>query len=307
MIWAVLGKGTAHLRLRDSGASRLAVATSGRSRIKDVPRPIRFREDEDLGLLVRMWVNGAGPYTFAIDTGAGATILSSRVASETRVSIDRRQSFKISGLSGIGNPTFYQKAFVSSLAIGDESNYVSTRGAIILTDHLPAGIDGILDPTEIYWPLGYTIDIANGEMSAFDPYANPLRSSDDEALDGTVVQWLLAANDRRPFVRLADGRRALLDTGSRFGLLVPVSGEVSDARNEERNEPDAARDLAGGGLHVRKVAPTTVRIGALVLRRVPTNLLNTDADAPVLLGRQALRPFHLTFDPVNRLIRLAPE
>jgi hypothetical protein len=36
--------------------------------------PIRFREDRNAGLLVNGWLNGAGPFTFAIDTGAGASL-----------------------------------------------------------------------------------------------------------------------------------------------------------------------------------------------------------------------------------------
>jgi len=41
-----------------------------------VPQPIRFREDRDRGLLVEAWINGSGPYVFAIDTGAGTSIVS---------------------------------------------------------------------------------------------------------------------------------------------------------------------------------------------------------------------------------------
>src|SRR5260370_27918341 len=39
---------------------------------RGIPRPATFREIPGRGLLVRIWVNGAGPFTFAIDTGAGA-------------------------------------------------------------------------------------------------------------------------------------------------------------------------------------------------------------------------------------------
>ncbi|HYE13361.1 MAG TPA: hypothetical protein VD968_02845, partial [Pyrinomonadaceae bacterium] len=41
-----------------------------------LPSPVAFRESEGRGLLVEVWVNGRGAYTFALDTGAGATILS---------------------------------------------------------------------------------------------------------------------------------------------------------------------------------------------------------------------------------------
>jgi len=43
--------------------------------------PIRFREDRNAGILVNGWVNGAGPFTFAIDTGAGASLITTKVVS----------------------------------------------------------------------------------------------------------------------------------------------------------------------------------------------------------------------------------
>src|SRR5258707_7632835 len=50
-----------------------------------VPGPVSFREVTGRGLIVRTWINSAGPYNFAIDTGAGATLLSQRVADEAPV------------------------------------------------------------------------------------------------------------------------------------------------------------------------------------------------------------------------------
>jgi hypothetical protein len=45
----------------------------------------------------------------------------------------------------------------------------------------------------------------------------------------------------------------------------------------------------------------------MALRNVPTDILyGVGAGAPILLGRDALRPFRLTFDPLNRLIQIAP-
>src|SRR4051812_45374768 len=49
-----------------------------------LPAPVNFRETGGRGLLVKTWVNGAGPFTFAIDTGAGATLLSPRAAGDAR-------------------------------------------------------------------------------------------------------------------------------------------------------------------------------------------------------------------------------
>jgi hypothetical protein len=64
----------------------------------------------------------------------------------------------------------------------------------------------------------------------------------------------------------------------------------------------------GGSVSTRRVAPRTVSIGALELRGVPTDMISGAAsDAPVLLGLNALRPFRLRFDPLHRLIEIAPS
>ena len=114
---------------------------------------------------------------------------------------------------------------------------------------------------------------------------------------------------RRPFVRLDNGRRALIDTGSGFGLAlhegVARSFGVASALGRERA---GVRDLGRGHVAARRVAPVTVQVGGLQLRRIPTDLLfGASTDAPVILGRDALHPFQLTFDPVHRLIRIAPR
>jgi hypothetical protein len=67
-------------------------------------------------------------------------------------------------------------------------------------------------------------------------------------------------------------------------------------------------DLGRGRVGARRIAPATVHVGPMVLRNVPTDLLSgASAGSPVLLGRDALRPFELTFDPVNRLVRFLPR
>src|SRR5687768_11575661 len=45
-----------------------------------IPRTVFFNEVSGRGLLVKLWINGLGPYTFVLDTGAGASIVSARVA-----------------------------------------------------------------------------------------------------------------------------------------------------------------------------------------------------------------------------------
>ena len=283
-------------------ATPAALAAAQRSSAFNIPRPAYFREVPGRGLLVALWINGRGPYNFVIDTGAGATIVSSRVASEASLSVMPNRSNKIAGLSGILSTTTATEAKLKSIAIGDRDNLLPATGTVLVADIFPSDIDGLLDPTESYWPLGYVIDFPGRQLSAFDPRVNPLRSS-YEPDGGAVVPWARDSYGRRPYVLLDDGQRALLDTGSEFGLALSDNSPYD--RRSSSNRP--VRDVGGGTISARRVAPTTVAIGSLALRGVPTDLVTgTERGAPVLLGRAALRPFRISFDPISRLIEIAP-
>jgi predicted aspartyl protease len=272
-----------------------------------LPRAVRLSESSGHGLLVSTWINGAGIYSFAVDTGAGATIISDRVARAAGVAFGRGSATVVSGMSGAGSVAG-REASVRSLAIGDENNLLPSTGMVVVTGGLPPDIDGVLDPTEAFWPLGYSIDMRRGEISAFDPRTTPVRMSDAPP-DGAVVRWLFESGSRRPFVMLDGGRRALIDTGSGFGLAVSeTAARAMGIPGQTGRDRDGVRDIAGGRITARRVAPATVQIGALVLRRVPTDVLSGVVDgSPVLLGRDALQPFYLSFDPLHRLILIAPE
>ncbi|HEX8283099.1 MAG TPA: aspartyl protease family protein [Pyrinomonadaceae bacterium] len=286
--------------------SRLGQEEAGR-RTAALPAPVSFRESEGRGLLVRTWVNGAGPFTFAIDTGAGATILSQRAAAEARVQVEAGgRGIEIGGLSGARSGGA-QKAFVRTIALGARENGVPARGLFVVAPGLPSDVDGILDPSEIFANVGFIIDIPAGRLSFFDPRSQGLRAGDTPR-GGAVVPWLTEGGARRPFVMLAEGRRALIDTGSGFGLAVnETAARALGVLVTEGRQRRGARDLGGGEVSAKRVRAATVSIGPLVLRGIPTDLLlRAEKGAPVILGRDALRPFRLSFDPVNRLVMLDP-
>ncbi|HSP62039.1 MAG TPA: retroviral-like aspartic protease family protein [Pyrinomonadaceae bacterium] len=258
-----------------------------------------FREVPGRGLLIRTWVNGAGPFSFAIDTGAGATLLSTRVVDEGQVQIRNARRASIAGLSGVSVSA--TAATIRSLAIGDRENYLPAKGLAMITSGLPRDIDGVLDPTESFAPLGYVIDIPRHEISAFDSHELSLRT-DKQSAEGAVVPWLRESHGRRPFVQLDNGDRALLDTGSNLGLAIRDLSPGS-----QRISGYAVRDVGGGSVSARRGRPTTVAVGSLTLRNIPTDLISgAEVGAPVLLGLNALRPFRLRFDPVHRLIEITP-
>jgi predicted aspartyl protease len=299
----------AHAIRQTSSSHRIArsPSTSTRTSAQRIPALARFSEVEGRGLVVKAWINDEGPFDFVIDTGAGSTILSTRVAQAARVAIASNSTVNLSGLSGTRGAA--HEASVRSIAMGESRNYLPGRGSIIVADSLPTDIDGVLDPSETFYPLGYVIDFYAEALRAFNPHVEPLTHNDVTA-GGDVVEWLTDGATRRPFVSLEGGRRALIDTGSGLGLgFTPEAARalgILGARGRGR-EGDV-RDLGRGRVGASRIAPATVRIGALVLRGVPTDLLNGASDAaPIILGRDALRPFALTFDPVSRLIRFAPR
>lgn len=307
-MWAAPFQGAAHSSVRPTTRAFAFAGPKLRpGALAGLPRSVSFREVDGLGLLVRAWVNGVGPYTFAVDTGAGGTILSRRVANEARIPLSGKRPVRIGGLSGAGTVVGFE-ATLGSLAVGEAQNVLPSSGSVIIMERLAPGVDGVLDPAEAYWPFGFEINVARGEMTAFDPRLTPLRRTISLPPDATIVPWLTDGQSRRPFVMLEGGRRALLDTGSGFGLAVTLEAARSlgivPGRGRAR---EGVQDLAGGSIAAHRISPATISLGALTLRGIPTDLLpNARAGSPVLLGRDALRPFRLTFDPLNRLIRIMP-
>lgn len=268
-----------------------------------VPSPVEFREDEGRGLLVKMWVNGVGPMTFAVDTGAGMTIISPRAAARAAVAVTDRTIF-FQGASETGR-TRGQLAGTTRLAIGGAANVLPGRGKIAVADAVPPDLDGILDPTEAFAPLGYVIDFPETTLSAFDPGARPIGRRPEVS----IVGWMNETNGRRPFVRVNGRYDALIDTGARFGLALPAATarELGVPPGSAR-EGTAVRDVTGGRMRVTRVRPISVRVDGLALDRIPTEiLLDAGPNAPILLGRDALRPFRLSFDPRRRTVEFESQ
>ena len=288
IVWAVSLWGTAHRRVL-SPISNLQVGTNG------PVAPISFREDRR-GLIVEAWINNAGPFTVALDTGAGISIITNTVVQRAGLQVQRSKVPLRGGLSSSPIKS-NQEAAINALSIGFESNRIPATLKAAVVDTLPGAIDGILDPTQIFGSLPYSVDFQKRELRVLG--AKYLSSSKTRSGEGTVVRWVSESGGHRPFVRLADGRLALIDTGSAFGLA------VSEQVTVKGPNPRVIRDLGGGSVEVREVAAQTVAIGSLVLRNIPTELLiNSAPGTPVILGRRALNPFKVIFDKSSNLIAI---
>jgi hypothetical protein len=262
---------------------------------------VRLRDGRD-GLLANAWINGAGPFVFAIDTGAGVSLISRNVVDRAHLQVNKSSRPLVGGLS-TSPIASNEEAKLSSLALGQPGNHIATRAVAAVVANLPGSIDGILDPTDVFSPLGYSVDLPNRELQVFDPSSQGLRLT-QVPRGGTVVRWVREAANNRPFVRLEDGRLALIDTGSGFGLGL-TDGRVVGGRNH--GQVENRTDLGGGRVESQEIAPQRISIGALVLNGVPADVLTGVAPGtPLILGRRALFPFKISFDPVARLISFEP-
>ena len=284
--WAIPSKGVAHQHVQ-------------RLRNTDVVAPVRLRDERDRGLLAQGWINGAGPFVFVIDTGAGVSLISRNVVAQARLQVSKSRRTLVGGLS-TSPIASNEETRVSGIALGQRNNNVPGSFTAAVVANLPGSIDGILDPTEVFRPYGYSVDIPNREVRVFDTASYRL-SVGEVPKDGAVVRWVRQGGSERPFVRLSDGRLALIDTGSTLGFALNEPGRVVGSNHI------TTHDLGGGSVQSRRVAPQTVSIGALVLNKVPTDVLTGVAPGtPIILGRGALFPFKITFDPSSHLIAFEP-
>jgi len=292
IVWAAPMVGAAHYIAQPVANESRAIAGQ--------PLAARFRVEKDRGLLLRIWINGSGPYLFALDTGAGMNVIAQRVVTEIRLSTKVAPSTYVGGLTS-SRIVSNREAIINQMAVGERGNALPSSQTALIVSNLPPDIDGILDPTQAYAPLGYSIDLPNEQIEALG--ADGIRAPAPQGPEGAVVSWIRKADDTRPFVRLGDGRLALVDTGSSFGLAVNERNAVIVGNNREDGNNVGSRDIAGGVIRSRRVSPTTISIGELVLRRIPTDILfGVHEDAPLILGRDALYPFKISFDPRRRLI-----
>jgi predicted aspartyl protease len=304
MLWAVSYARTAHdffWQNEDGdvqGGQRPVTGTS------ILPGTVRLRENDARGLIANVWVNDRGPFALVIDTGAGQTLVSERVAQAAGLTARSGGSIRIAGLSGVASATG-REATANKISIGGVENTLSSGIRVIITPNLPQDIDGVLDPAQAYWPLGFIIDMPRAEIRAFDPRRDPIRPS-DAGPEGAVVSWLTDGSTRRPFVNLDNGRRALIDTGSSLGFAMSeLTARQTGLLNIEPERDRHVRDIGGSRVTSRRVSPATIRIGTLTLGHVPTDILyGAETAAPIILGRDALKPFILAFDPRNRLISI---
>ncbi|HYV14009.1 MAG TPA: retropepsin-like aspartic protease, partial [Pyrinomonadaceae bacterium] len=136
--WAVPITGIAHQRVQQSRAA-------------DIMAPVRLKDERERGLLAQGWINGAGPFVFVIDTGAGVSLISRNVAAQTRLAVTKSRRTLVGGLS-TSPIASNEETRIAGLALGQRDNSVRGSFTAAVVASLPGSIDGILDPTDVFRP-----------------------------------------------------------------------------------------------------------------------------------------------------------
>lgn len=223
--------------------------------------------------IVDVIVDGKGPFPLLLDTGAGTTVLSPRIAEATGIS-----------------------SRMGTVAIDDFLATGSIPCKIRKVDHLSRALG-----TPIEGILAY--GVFEGMLLTYDYPAGQIRLQEGEfeAAELESPGYVHTSKGTRPFVRGATDARdftILVDTGS--------SGAVA-LRKVERFDLKTPLQQTNGhmrinGLFIDKGARLkgNLTIGPINLERP----ILKQAVKVSLLGQQVLRHFVLTFDQVNHRLRI---
>jgi hypothetical protein len=135
MLWAVSSVGAAH-----SFTAPVIVRPGREARVVARPLPAHFRVQKETGLLVRVWLNGSGPYIFAIDTGAGLNVITERAAGESRLPVRSVRPTLMGGLT-VARISSSREAVVGQMAVGDRSNSLTSQKTALIVPSLAPGVD----------------------------------------------------------------------------------------------------------------------------------------------------------------------
>src|SRR6185295_5816501 len=140
-LWAVPFAGTAHGHLWRTETMAIQGTPVG--------LPLRLKQSSGRGLLLDVWIRGSGPFTFAVDTGAGVTLVSRSVINRAQLKTHPATKPLAGGLSA-GSITSNQSTSIEQIAIGRRDNQLRSAFTGAVVESLPAGVDGILDPTSAF-------------------------------------------------------------------------------------------------------------------------------------------------------------
>lgn len=266
---------------------------------------------------IPVMINGKGPFTFVLDTGASITTISKSLAEQLNLTLYEGEKKKARGVGGNELPVKTAKidSFeIGSLAIRDEEVGVidfdsvfnpaacSTMGVIghTILKHYRVRVD--------YASLQFGLEESNGNDSMGTVEWIPFNYLMDSHLIGVPVR----INGKGPFDHI-------LDTGSSGNVMTPTVAKEIGVSNQSPNGPIAAQGCSGGecvGVGGKAmgygVMVSSISIGSAELQNTIMGVIDLGVIAPDgrkvdygIIGYPFLKDYVLVIDyPEQRLALL---
>lgn len=242
------------------------------------------------GILVAVVLNGAGPFSMLLDTGASHSSVSEELAEALRLQAVARTTVQ----SPVGE---HERLVVRVGRIRVGTYELSVMPSVVPRHELAIAGDvhGVVGQ-DVLATLRYTIDFRQRRIAWHD------RS--EPAGSGTVAVLPLGFSGGLPFVDLPQGDSTLrLVPDSGAGGLVLFEGAGRRLPASRPGQGTVRVDGFQASRHARPIVLDRFRVGASILRRMPAVVVEQDATG----AGDGLLPLHLfdrvTFDgPGRRLI-----
>ncbi len=246
---------------------------------------------------VDVWIDGAGPFAFLLDTGASDTFVAYHLATQFPGQIIESER-TIADTDGTRIRAGFELA-IGALELGP-AEVTDLQAGILDLSHLSAAlqtpVDGILG-----FPL---FEHASMEI---DYGAARLRLSADSLLDpgaGTVMPFV--QKNSRPYLTMHIGQQqvsALVDTGNTLALHLPGELEGVGYSAGPRQWYDGA-DLSGVTTAEIARLQAPVQVGAAVL---PAPVVVLGEISEPIIGAGFLRDYIVRFDTPSGQMQLVPQ
>lgn len=249
---------------------------------------VAIDEDRAQRMTVPVSIEGRGPFSFVIDTGAERTVLSRKIA--TRLALDAEEPAELMSIAG---RSMVDMVYVPELTLGSKS-YDSLIAPVLLARHI--GADGILG-----------LDGLQNQRILFDFVNNQISIEDTAEPRPMASRREIVVTARRKSGQLIFTEATI--AGLKVNVIVDTGAQVSIAnlvlkkrlikRAKELGEENSLIAVTGQTLGVEFGQARDFRIGRAQFARLPVAF----ADAPpfkrlgmankpaLLLGMDVLRKF----------------
>lgn len=249
---------------------------------------VAIDEDRARRMTVPVSIEGRGPFSFVIDTGAERTVLSRKVA--TKLALNAEEPARLMSIAG---SSMVDMVYVPELTLGTKS-YDSLIAPVLLARHI--GADGILG-----------LDSLQNQRILFDFIANQISIEDTAAPLPMASHREIVVTAKRRSGQLIFTEATIsgikvsviVDTGAQISIANSVLQKRLSKRAKEMGEDNSLIAVTGQKLGVEFGRVRNLRIGRAQFASLPVAF----ADAPpferlgmakkpaILLGMDVLRRF----------------